>query len=118
MQARRAVSGYTNQNLADIATATVNVTTVDGATLVGSALTTADTITVVDAASVSAADADTFGGKLLAMQARWRSVVTQTKTSQTSPLPPSMSPLWMVQPLLVLLSPLPPTPSPLSMQPV
>ena len=60
-----AVSGYTNQNLADIATATVNVTTVDGATLVGTALTTADTITVVDAASVSAADADTFGDKLL-----------------------------------------------------
>ena len=27
------VSGYTNQNLADITTATVNVTTVDGATL-------------------------------------------------------------------------------------
>ena len=38
------------------------------------------------------------------MQARSRSVVTQTKTSQTSPLPPSMSPLWMVQPLLVLLT--------------
>ena len=51
----------------------------DGATLVGSALTTADTITVVDAASVSAADADTFGGKPSVMQARSRSVVTQTK---------------------------------------
>ena len=169
---------WLHKQTADIATATVNVTTVDG-NLVGSALTTADTITVVDAASVSAADADTFGAFLgdagtlrpwlhkpnpqtsplppsmsplwmatllvllttadtitvvdaasvmqpmqtpwatssPVMQARSRSVVTQTKTSQTSPLPPSMSPLWMVQPLLVLLSPLP-TPSPLSMQPV
>ena len=59
-----AVSGYTNQNLADIATATVNVTTVDGATLDDEALATADTITVVDTASVTAADADTFGAKL------------------------------------------------------
>ena len=44
------VSGYTNQNLADITTATVNVTTVNGATLDDEALATADTITVVDTA--------------------------------------------------------------------
>ena len=85
-----AVSGYTNQNLADITTATVNVTTVNGATLDDEALATADTITVVDTASVTAADADTFGDKLSGDQAPSRSVVTQTKTSQTSPLPPSM----------------------------
>ena len=58
------VSGYTDQNLADITTDTVNVTTVDGADLDVTALSTADTITVVDTATVTAAHADTFGDKL------------------------------------------------------
>ena len=86
------VSGYTNQDLADITTATVNVTTVDGATLDDEALATADSITVVDTASVTAADADTFGDKLSgdAGILSVSGLVTRTRTWRTSPLTPSM----------------------------
>ena len=60
-----AVTNYSNQNLTSlVAELDVSVTTVDGATLDDEALATADSITVVDTASVTAADADTFGDKL------------------------------------------------------
>ena len=64
----------------------------DGATLVGSALTIIDTITVVDG-QVSAADADTLRQALgdAVRRGQW----LHKPNPQTSPLPPSMSPLWM-----------------------